>query len=292
MIYKKVKVYSDGSHYIGILPSSKPINNNREFISTNIRDIEMKIEFDKVYSESSKKSNEDKKYEIIKKLSEKFDSENINEFVEQNIDKKQRNVLMRKIRLYRKANLNNWNYFVTFTYDSAKHTAESFQNKLLNCLRHLASRKGWKYIGVWEKSPEKERLHFHALVYIPEGSMVGEIVERKDYSTKTKRMQTTYQNTFFLKKFGRNDFEELEPFMLSRAIGYLTKYITKNNERIIYSRGLKMYIVSDIEEDDILCKYNDNDYKVLLFDDFKCINNGKYIGNVSPEVIEKMPKCN
>ena len=43
---------------------------------------------------------------------------------------------------------------------------------LKNCLKHLSNRKGWKYIGVFERSPEKKRLHFHGIFHIPENAMI------------------------------------------------------------------------------------------------------------------------
>lgn len=38
-----------------------------------------------------------------------------------------RNLLIRKIRFVRKAYLNRFNYFATFTYDGAKHTEHTFK---------------------------------------------------------------------------------------------------------------------------------------------------------------------
>lgn len=107
-------------------------------------------------------------------------------FVEQNIERKKINAIKRKSRLMRKVYLQKWNYFVTLTYDSQKHTEESFKIKLLNTLKHLVSRKGWKYIDVWEISPN-QRLHFHGIFYIPDNSMIGELVKTTDYSTKSKK---------------------------------------------------------------------------------------------------------
>lgn len=63
-----------------------------------------------------------------------------------------RNLLIRKIRFVRKAYLNRFNYFATFTYDSAKHTEHTFKKGLSSALAKLHSRKGWKYMGVWERS--------------------------------------------------------------------------------------------------------------------------------------------
>ena len=56
-------------------------------------------------------------------------------------------------------------YLATFTYDSKKHTEESFKKGLRSCLSTFAKRRGWKYMGVWERSPQKQRLHFHGIFY-------------------------------------------------------------------------------------------------------------------------------
>ena len=54
------------------------------------------------------------------------------------------------------------------------------------------------------------------------------------------------------------------------------------------------YFVSDILDEDILCKTGDEEhgFKYILADNFTCISDGEIMGTVSPEVIEKMPKAN
>ncbi len=162
----------------------------------------------------------------------------------------------------------------------------------MNCLRHQASRKEWKYIGAWERSPNTNRLHFHAIVYIPDGKMIGEIITVRDYDTVEKRMQETFQNTHFLKEYGRNDFKPINPMEISDCVKYLLKYIEKGGGRLVYSRGLYMYFISDIMDEDIVCPYGVGDMKLLLFDNSYCIKDGEIVGKVSPEVIKQMPKAN
>ena len=110
-------------------------------------------------------------------------------------------------------------------------------------------------MGVWERAPKTNRLHFHGLFNIPDGTMPGEIIEVKDYDTKAYKMQTSYQNTYFNERFGRSDFKEINPYeyRLGNAISYLIKYLEKSNEKIVYSKNLPMYFVSDILEEDIIC---------------------------------------
>jgi hypothetical protein len=194
------------------------------------------------------------------------------------------------MRLARKINLGEWDYFCTFTYDDKKHTEESFKRKLADTFKKLRQRYEWEYLGVWERSPENNRLHFHGLFYVPK--MKGELVERRDYSTKNHRMQTTLQNTYFTKRFGRNDFDPINPKTLNQASAYLMKYISKSGERIVYSKGTATYFISDIMDDDVVCTIGQEDRKLLLFDDFSCFDEGVYIGEVSRETIKQMRKTN
>ncbi len=313
MDYAKVKIYTDGSHYIGIPQSHKPTrtrpkracrgetmlqangieSNDKTENEKSAKPITVKEEFERLYKENSNSLSRKTIRKIAQELSPRFkDEETAKAFVENNIEKKKRNRAERMKRLMRKVRLQQWNFFVTFTYSNEKHTEESFRKSLMNCLRHLSSRKGWKYVGVWEHSPKNNRLHFHCLTYIPNGEMVGEIVLIKDFDTKNRRMQETYQNSHFLEKYGRNDFKEIAKNDIDYTIAYLVKYIEKSGERIIYSRGLPTYFVSDIMDEDIICPYGIEDRKLLLFDDFTCMDEGEILGMVSPEVISKLPKAN
>lgn len=288
MYYPKSKVYFDGSHYIAIPHTTQPWKSKKGKVKKDRNEEKVKeileSKKDKVKSEKIKETVE----EIDKEIK---DIEKSKELVKKVLDKEKRNQIVRLTRLYRKVNLQQWTHFCTFTYDNEKLSEEEFKKKLLNCLRHLSSRKGWKYIGVWERSPINNRLHFHGIFVIPK--MIGEIIETKDYSTKTHKMQITHQNTFFLDRFGRNDFKEIEQSSLVyQAISYILKYIRKTGEKIIYSKHLQTYFVSDILERDVVCKIGQEDRKLLLFDNFLCIDEGVVMGKVSPEVISEMPKSN
>ena len=180
---------------------------------------------------------------------------------------------------------------MTFTYDNAKHTEESFRQSLRNTLKHLVSRKGWKYIGVWERSAS-ERLHFHGIFYIPEHAMIGELKQVSDYSTKRHRMQTTYQNTHFSRRFGRNDFKAIDKNEVVQSVRYLLKYIEKSGERLVFGGDLPTYFKSDITDEDIVCPTGVDGKKMLMYDDFNCWEDGYLVGKVCAETISQLPKCN
>ncbi|MCH5147679.1 MAG: hypothetical protein J1F61_06790, partial [Clostridiales bacterium] len=80
--------------------------------------------------------------------------------------------------------------------------------------------------------------------------------------------------------------------LLGNATAYLMKYIEKSGEKLVYSRGLPTYFISDIMEEDIVCPIGQEDKKLLLFDDFTCWDEGCKIGEVSPETIQQLRKSN
>ena len=214
-------------------------------------------------------------------------------YVTLNMERKYRNLVARRIRLTRKVNLQNFNYFVTLTYNDAIHTETTFKKKLRNTLSHFCSRSGWKYVGVWERSPQKQRLHFHGIFYIPDGTLPGIMEEKDSYSFSERKRQITHQNDYFNTQFGRNDFRRIETRThIGEAIAYILKYIEKSGEKIVYSRGLPQYFISDIMDDDIAGRIGVEDKKLLLFDDFVCWDEGCYMGEVSKEVIAQMRKSN
>jgi len=263
----------------------------------NGRTISKKQLFEELYQANINKNRSEKFNEIIKAMKGLFKTlEDCQQYVSSNMERKKRNLIMRRIRMSRKVYLNEFNYFCTFTYDDKKHNEESFSTKLKRILKNLCYESGWKYIGVWERSPEKQRLHFHGLFYIPKGSMPGFLFEKRDYNLNTHQMQTTMQNPWFNEKFGRSDFEFIDDIRkLGNAMAYLMKYLEKTGEKIVYSKNLPQYIVSDILDDDIALVVGNKDYegeKLILFDDFTCINEGEIIGQVSQDVINKMPKAN
>lgn len=259
----------------------------------NLPQISRKELFDKLYQEHLYESKYSRKKAVYDGLRPHFKTdEEAKLFVDINFERKRRNMICRRIRMTRKANLQDFNYFVTFTYSDELHTEESFKEGLKVCLKNFSVRKGWKYIGVWERSPKKQRLHFHGLFYIPEGTMPGVLLDVNDYNFNTRRRQITHQNTYFNERFGRSDFEEVNPKTLGSAVAYIIKYLEKTGEKIVYSKGLPQYFISDIMEDDIVCFYGMEDKKLLLYDDFMCWDEGCMVGTVSKDVIKQLPKSN
>ena len=273
---KWCKVYNDGNHFV----ATRTTHNDRKTI---VRDKDVTDEdllFNELYLTACKNHIVRKPlYEFMKdNISEKYpEMENLDEYVDTHIKMKLHNFYTRVKRFRRKAYLNKWNKFVTITYDDKLHTPESFRKKLRKCLSNLHCRHGWTYMGVFEHAPGTDRLHFHAIMHIPEGQMIGEMEEKNDYSTAQKKMQKTMSNTFFAKTFGRNDFKDMteEDLKYGHAIEYLLKYLSKTNEKIVYSRGIPTEMNMYVENRDIVTEYEDYVMKYVLFDD--CVRNGKYL---------------
>ena len=294
MPYKASKIYYDGSHYIAVPKENFPSRKcGKAARKSSMQSDGVKAKFEAAYAESQVLPKRERKQYIAERLQNDFATvEEAKEYARRQTERKRNNACKRYMRLWRKVYLQGrWDYFVTFTYDNAKHTEESFRQSLRNTLKHLVSRKGWKYIGVWERSAS-ERLHFHGIFYIPEHAMIGELKQVSDYSTKRHRMQTTYQNTHFSRRFGRNDFKAIDKNEVIESVRYLLKYIEKSGERLVFGGDLPTYFKSDITDEDIVCPTGVDGKKMLMYDDFNCWEDGYLVGKVCAETISQLPKCN
>lgn len=196
-------------------------------------------------------------YEFDDEYQRKFYIDTILKFV----DNAKENLKSRKHRFKVKALNNDWNYFATFTYDDKKHTEESFVKTLKKKLQNLHTHYGWLYMGCFERSPIKERLHFHGLLYVPNGAMRGNIREEEYYDTMGRKKAVSYINEEFEDKIGRNDFKAITKLDLTftHALDYIIKYIGKSDNKIVYSRGIKddIFCLMDYEEN-IICPVSDH----------------------------------
>ena len=245
------KIYNDGGHYI----ATRCVRSQIKPVPHKYKREDIDILFDSLYiaaMQDGLKGDEMTAYIKAGILLLFPDYPDLDKYIADKIERKQHNLYARKKRFRRKANLNRWNYFVTFTYDDSKQDEDTFRAKLRKCLSNLHTRRGWRYMGVFERAPETGRLHFHGLLYIPQG-----------------KMQTTHENDFFQKTFGRNDFEELNEMELKhgQTLNYLLKYIGKTGERIVYSRGIPTEIYRKLNDDEIVTEMNDFGTKYILFDD-------------------------
>jgi hypothetical protein len=263
----RCKIYHDGGHYVAVpCGQVKPHNSQRNDKT------EAQEAFDSLYAYTLIAGFT--RAETLDFLRDNLctlfpDETALNDFITDEMKRKAFNLYQRKKRFRRKAYLNRWTHFITITYDDSKMDETTFRRKLRKCLCNLHARRSWRYMGVFERAPETNRLHFHALLYVPDGEMLGELTEREDYSTKSHTMQKTVSNSFFADTFGRNDFQPLSKGELQHGntIAYLLKYIGKTGKRITYSRGIPSEICRDVAEKDFASEMRDFVFKYVLFDD-------------------------
>lgn len=274
-----MKIYHDGGHYVGtlLLPT-------RKFPTWRTR---LNSDMDRLYRDYYREALREQKetgksrYRVnAMRLTAKMQAIRALEktFPEQKEEIRRRSddvhtrmlasVFGRKKRFRRKAFLNEWQYFVTVTYDSTLYASEDeFREAVNKTFSNLHTRSGWRYMGVWEQGELNERLHFHCLLYVPEGEMVGAIYDRRDYAKKTHGVRVTHSNTYFERRFGRNDFEPLDRCDLQRSIEYILKYLEKSGEKIRYSRGIPSEICIPVRTVDVADSYSDYVEKFVIFDD-------------------------
>ena len=229
MAYQDTKVYYDGSHYIAIpkRPAPRhrgarleedPVEVIEDVQNESTEDAENTTEapheppseapkkpavkrratrrelFNELYQRLQNEPKRSRRGQLIQGMRPYFKTgQEAIEYVDKHLERKHRNLICRRKRFSRKVNLHEFNYFCTFTYDGSLHTEETFRKRLAVCFNRFCSRKGWKYAGVWERSPKTGRLHFHGIFYIPEGTMPGILYEKEDYTFNTHRRQVTIQ---------------------------------------------------------------------------------------------------
>lgn len=80
--------------------------------------------------------------------------------------------------------------------------------------------------------------------------------------------------------------------ILGEAVAYLMKYMEKTGEKIVYSKGLPQFFITDVMDEDVVCTIGQEDRKLLLYDNFTCWDEGCLVGRVSKAVISQMRKAN
>lgn len=265
---KKMLVKTDGVNYIGRIRGKAPFGSHgrgcRSWKS---------VKFDEYFYEAQ--YNGIKNKELANYIQERF-WEEADDIIDDTIDDKEfealyenfQNRLHKRLVRYReKLLMNEWSYFVTFTYDDRKETAEGFEKRLITAFNNLAKRNGWKIIGGWENGELEGRSHFHAFVYIPEGKMIGKLENRSRYSYKRHKMEYYVDNTYFSERFGMSDWISItrEDLIGGGLADYLVKYVVKSGRRLFYSRGIPNELEMEIDTDtDVLMSYRNHGIKHIL----------------------------
>lgn len=131
MPIKDAKIYNDGSHFIAIPPENFTSGKHKKQPPKATTQDTKKQAFETAYKESMSLPKRERKKYIAEKLQSEFETaEQAKAYTEQNIERKKTNAAKRYTRLWRKVRLQQWNYFITFTFDGNKHTEESFKKTL------------------------------------------------------------------------------------------------------------------------------------------------------------------
>jgi hypothetical protein len=289
-----LKVNFDGSHNLASLLYLKP-NNDENLLSSYISERSYKngynpknnqkitnpsVDLFNILFDMALKLNitsKDKQFTYLKEMfitnSLDLELENLDDFINYNLDRKYKNYYVRKNRSKLKAFNNPFNYFVTITCDSSKQSEASFIKKLKRKLNNYHTLYNWTYMGVFERSP-KGRIHFHALMNVPNDINLN-LELKKDFNKKTKTMKEYYQDKKLFLIFGRNDFRAMvkEDLYNGNTLEYVTKYINKTNTKILYSRGLKSFTFYKVDplnniKSFVVCSFDKNEFKYILYSDF------------------------
>lgn len=265
------KVYRDSNYnYIARFPSAVvPCEHGARF-KTRTKEI-----FDTLYLEAEEKGVEKK--EMLQYIEDRnrelYDIEDwfANDEAKELLKRKRNNIQKKKTRYERKCYTNTWGYFVTFTYDDKKETAESFKARLRKALSNLKCRRGWRYIGAEERGELGGRLHYHFIVHVPPGQMIGRLFV--DYKRSKKRAKMDYfsNNTYFQERFGQSRWDRItdEDLKNGKLRRYLIKYLMKSNGKLIYSRGIPSEYEVEIDtEKDVKMSYQRYGTCAVLVDHF------------------------
>lgn len=265
------RVYCDGNHMIAVPPTG--IKRQRKKKRLTSADLSVAL-FDQAYRAALNANVKDRELQpwIANYMNEQYDNlYGYDEaWVARMIERQKKNLYLRQRRFRQKAFLNPWNYFITISYEDGRFADEQdFRTTLGRCFSNLHTRRGWTYMGVFEYGENNGRLHFHALVNIPEGEMVGDLITTRRYSTKRRRLEESCESTFFRDRFGVNQFDAVRhrDIRSGKVVNYILKYLLKSGERIVYSRGVPADFFADLPDDEIAAELVDFVRKFVLFDD-------------------------
>lgn len=270
------KVYSDGENIVGYIPGENKAKDRELHERTRWDDL-----FDTLYSylkmlpendekNKSRAERESIRIRIISELIRQFyevygyddktEVEPCPIFIERKLYNMSAAYSMRKKRFFRKKDQIVWTAWWTFTYDDAIIASEDeFKSKLLNKFRNLAFRRGWRIMGVFEHGEDNGRLHFHGFVYIPEGTALGELVEKTQWSEKEHRQRTYLENTTFREEFGINEYEPLDygtdTAALARYTSKMVGYMQKGG-KVFYSRHIPSEFMLAVRDCDVVCAFS------------------------------------
>jgi len=180
-------------------------------------------------------------YEVIKKKSSKRLKIGL-----QNNDDVERSVIRSKKSIKDYTLCNEFDLFVTFTFDpkkSNRYNIDECKKKMLNWIKNQRNRKGpFKYLIITELHKDGA-IHFHALFKDYKGA-IKKSINPKTGNHLIKKMRKVYYIPSF--RLGNNEvyYIDSNPDSHSKVSSYLMKYVTKdmplffNKRRYLTSNNL------------------------------------------------------
>lgn len=168
-----------------------------------------------------------------------------------NDEKLDNNLHRTRSRIYELASCNPWQYFVTFTFNADKidRTAiKDISKSLSQFIRDKGKKYGRKidYLLVPETHADLKAWHLHGLLNGLPLKALKEFTDSKNTPIRIREMVKQGRHIFtwsdFAKRFGHCT---LEPVRNHEAVSkYITKYITKDLERMVSELGAHMFYAS------------------------------------------------
>lgn len=189
------------------------------------------------------------------------------EKVKDDEENKRRSILRSKDKVQAIANMNEWDYFVTLTFDKEKvgnrEDKENLKKKTLLYFRKLSKKYGIKYLLIPEYHEDGKCIHWHGLIHDPDKRLT-----LTDTNKKTKYGYPIYNIVSWSNYKGFNTACEIgkssdDKIAISR---YISKYINKNDDRIFN----KYYYCSNGLIDTPITTYPDELPIDFFEDSFEC----------------------
>lgn len=124
--------------------------------------------FEELYARYQSLPRYKRKAAILKRMRPYFsDADAARLYVETNTWRKTRNLIARRVRMTRKINLQTFNFFVTFTYNSELHTEESFRKNSKTFFRTSARARAGSMWAYGNARPKRRGCTFTASFISP-----------------------------------------------------------------------------------------------------------------------------
>lgn len=258
------RLYKDSKHKYD-LENPRPFRLNSEYKNERLEGIK------KILRKSIEKN---KQYdEDLQSLLEK---DNLSFFVEEKLNDEAHQERAKRKRFDRKAGLNRdrWDYFWTQTFDPALFAnPEQGLETLFRWIKNNADRYGIKVLGAVEFGEENGRIHFHALIHIPDEFLKRlKLKPITRYSIRGNKWKTSPESEVLRQKFGINEFDSLHgknAEELLKVVRYISSYACKQDGRRYYSRGLPDCGYQYVDSEDLFFQFDDGEIKYIPCDSFK-----------------------